>query len=46
MEKMGGTVPDVLRELVENCQLRTYRTEEEIEAFGDKARDMIETIQL
>ncbi len=46
MEKMGGTVPDELRELVENCQLRKYSTEEEIEAFGDKTRDMIEAIQL
>ena len=46
MEKMGGTVPDELRELVENCQLRTYSTEDEISAFGDKARDMIEAIQL
>lgn len=46
MEKMGGTVPDELRELVENCQLRTYSTKDEISAFGDKTRDMIEAIQL
>ena len=46
MEEIVGKVPEELRELVENCQLRTYTTKDDISDFGDKARNMIGEIRI
>jgi len=45
MEEIGGNIPKELWELVENCQLRTYTSEEEISEFGDTVRDMITNVR-
>ena len=45
MELLGKKIPNELWELVENCQLRSYTSSEEISKFGDTVRNMLGEIR-